>query len=353
MSKLVVPACCLAAAVMGLWSADAAAAPTYRLTILGLMPKTGWMNNAYINADGTVAGNAGLKSDPKVIDTHMFRAVGGTPEIAAAPDAKATTTAANIDSMGRVAGTLSKPGWPDRVVVWGGADRGEVIATGTARGGNGRGDVVGFVKRKPRLWTLEGRTVTVTADFIESDDWPLVVNDAGVVAGTTFTDDRHQAAIWTEGGGTQLIDPVPGQPQALTFAHGINAGGEVVGHAYTLGAPSAPMRWTAIDGVELLPALDGCGAPTALASNASGTIVGGCTSIDSVRLRNGGAWIWTRAGGLRTLFDVTDPADPRRRQMEFWEASGINDRGQIVGSGFYKDKNWRVTFVLDPIEEAR
>lgn len=344
------PLGCLGLALL-LGTAAARAAPSYRLTLIGLPPKVGQVQGGVANDAGVVAGSAFLNADPASVGLHLARwtAEGGLA-IAGEGRTRGSAYSVGIDAAGRVYGTLVVRGRPDRVVLWDGAGGEAVVGQGIASGVNRAGDVAGFAAERPTLWQADGRVVPVDAAFHQGST-DLFVNAARTVAGTTTVGGRFRATVWSEAGGARVLVPPDGEDGAHTRASGIDDAGRVLGRlSHPVAAPAeVPFRWDAVAGYEWLPVLPGCSGPLPLAggAEAGAAVVGGCTAVDPVPLPFGGAWIWTPRDGVRAVHALVERADPRRDRMVFDDARSLGTDGRIAGTGRYK--GWSVVYLLAPL----
>jgi probable HAF family extracellular repeat protein len=156
------------------------------------------------------------------------------------------------------------------------------------------------------------------------------VNDRGQVVGYLSPGGAASFAhafIWEQGRFTDL-GTLPGTN--LSFANAVNERGQVVGQSYNTRAPGTARAFLWEDGV----ILDlGMAAPQHTLSdpraiNKKGEIVG----TSGVKL-TAVAWLW-RDGAMRDLNTLIAMDDPARPFVQLVEASGINDRGEIIARGY-------------------
>ncbi|MEP6535926.1 MAG: PEP-CTERM sorting domain-containing protein [Bryobacteraceae bacterium] len=296
----------------------------------------------------------------------------------------AKSSAYNINSLGAVVGTAAAPSGAGSAFV---SQGGSMSALPTVQGAssqansiNHSGTVAGTV------YTLSGAQATVWAGGLFSnlgtlggvDSYALAINDAGSVAGsaTLSSGDAH-AFLATNGG---LTDLGTLGNSSWSAAYGVNNYSQVTGYSSTSDGGFRAFRWDAnagmIDigtlggssyGMALNDAGDVVGASaspqgslhaflwtggimqdlgtlggrssSAYGINSSGFIVGNSYVPDSESTH---AFLWMGAG----LLDLNSflPIDSG------WvlnEAYGINDRGQIAGSGTYQGQTR--AFRLDPL----
>jgi probable HAF family extracellular repeat protein len=145
------------------------------------------------------------------------------------------------------------------------------------------------------------------------------MNDRGQIVGGNW--------VWRASTVTHLTG-LPSLPDLGVMARAINVSGVVVGSAATGTGPVQPALWR--NGkITDLGSLPGITHSTARAINAAGDVVGTaddeCFPCAAPR-----AWRW-RAGVLTPLDDLI----PAGSGWTLREANGVNDRGQIVGTGLH------------------
>ncbi len=215
-----------------------------------------------------------------------------------------------------------------------------------ATGVNTAGQIVGFALCDCSLptvaWTLQGSTVTnlATLGGAEAEAWGI--NDAGQIVGAAdiATAGVTHAALW-QAGTVRDLGALPGGHFSEAVA--INAGGVAVGFS-TLAETSSGVtldfgdRHAVVfhDGVltDLTRDLPFDNDAFATGINVHGTIVGA---------RAGRAFVWQNGVGtdLNTLI-------PANAGITLTSANGINDAGQIVGTGRVAGSSIPVAFVLTP-----
>jgi probable HAF family extracellular repeat protein len=137
---------------------------------------------------------------------------------------------------------------------------------------------------------------------------------------------QFRAAIWRPDGMMQELPPLPGDSTSAATA--INDNGQVVGISgacgIAVGGVSAAHAVVWENGVPAdIGNLGGHSWNTPTAINNQGTVVGFSLLAGQDGTRNYEAFIWTRAGGMRSL---GKPAGDVRSA-----AFGVNDKGQVVG----------------------
>ena len=169
------------------------------------------------------------------------------------------------------------------------------------------------------LGTFAGIVPTVTG-----------INASGQVSGfVTLADHSTRAVRYTPGSGWQL-------PQGLdvrsSTANGINASGDLAGQYTTASGASHAFRWRDGSGVEDIAPISGTNSQ-GLAINDAGVVVGVSTDVS-------GFVAFSAAPGLPAQALPTLGGG-------FDFACGINNAGQITGSGFTSDMMQRA-FRFDP-----
>jgi probable HAF family extracellular repeat protein len=154
------------------------------------------------------------------------------------------------------------------------------------------------------------------------------INGAGkVVGGSNSGGTSTHAVLWSKGGGIQDLGVLPGGGD-YSRAHGINRFGHVVGESSTVGSTIHGFSWSKAQGMQDLGPLPSGHFSYATGINNRGQIVGAsdggsrCPIIACER-----AVLWTPTGihGLGTL-----------RNSYSSRAYGINSAGQVVGFSLFR-----------------
>lgn len=250
------------------------------------------------------------------------------------------------------------------------------VGVGVANDVNDAGQVTFEFLDRPYVWTAAtGRTALPTLAFATYGSFPNAINNLGHVVGMASSyvephaffydgqrvidlgiglsvahdvNDRDwivgsmsaqgRAFLWRQGVTTDL-GVLPGHSYAE--ARGINFSGQVTGHSAQQGyGVIHAFRWEPGTGMQDLGVLPGNSKSTAYGINAHGHVVG-----DS-EMR---AFLFTDAAGMRELrpmLDTTDWID----WTELRGARGINDLGQIVGTGVSRRTDYTIAACrLDPL----
>jgi VCBS repeat-containing protein/probable HAF family extracellular repeat protein len=202
--------------------------------------------------------------------------------------------------------------------------------------------------------------------------YPQGINAAGAVVGTSFYNGMQVAFLYTDAGGIQIAGGAPSSTRTY-LGYDVNDAGKIVGYSYPIGAfitgpdgvgvgtlgtgwayavnnsdqvtgstgafdpDSHLFRYTPGVGVVDLGSLPG-GETVGLDINAAGQIVGKGKAGDGVDH----AIYWDDADGLVDLNHLIAPESGWFLQS----ATGLNDQGQIVGSGVINGQTR--AFVLTP-----
>lgn len=232
---------------------------------------------------------------------------------------------------------LSVRTWADTVSVVSPVDAPGANRYTDAAGINNRGEIVGsFADAESRLQGYVFRKGTFDPlDSPESNTVPLGINDRGDVVGFGVENGSEIHGLqWDKGGGepTEIDAPESGltgaPPAGITFFHGINNRGQIVGHSRKdVHAPAQLFLWDApefsffqIDGVLVVDR-----GRESLGINDRGQIVG-----------------TRQMGGINEGFLIDNGnITPIKIGVNGTYASGINNRGQIVGTYFDADNRER------------
>ncbi len=306
-----------------------------------------------------------------------------------------TSVAKAISNAGVVVGSSTLAG-VSRAVRWSG---GSIVNLGTLPGGGGStanavndaGQIAGTADRlttrygSPVRWNAAGVIQDLGGPADDRLGAGNGIDPAGRVAGgqrPAGSEGGPLAILYDQAGApAELGDP----PDSLGAANAVNAAGQVVGD------PAFVWRGGHLT---KLPGLPGGSAewyqPTATAINISGQIAGSASASSSIDHRaviwRGGAVAdvgtidgiaFSEATGINAAGQVVGTADPKCRPCPaprawFWqpggvitaldtlipagsgwtlrEANGINDRGQIVGSGLHGGALH--AFLLTPVFSA-
>jgi uncharacterized membrane protein len=218
------------------------------------------------------------------------------------------------------------------------------VANGIGRGGTIIGTGTGWSSTRAVTWdaraviaaALTGAAPPAPTDLPipQFNTFALGVNGLGQVVAEGGSGFGTRPYLYTPGGG---VTALPYAPPLSFVPAGINDRGEVIGGNHL---------WTAEGGLRRLGSLTGGSGVNALAINNHGTVVGhGDGTYGSGYFTSYNAFVWTEDDGAVALDGLTDGL-PEGWHLDL--ASGINDRGQIVGAARGPD-NYRRPFLLTPV----
>lgn len=297
------------------------AAPLYNITAIGgtVGPRTEAFS---VNAHGAVAGTAidlqgyshGFVDDSLfAVDTEA-RDINDAGAIAGSRDGVATLWVGGLErNLGTLGGSSSAAT--------------SISNTGFVTGGAARSDgsIHAFLYRDGvmiDMGTLGGSASTGYG-----------VNDAGQVVGSTFTARGYEKAfLWEAQNGMRDLGTIGGT-RARALA--VNAAGVAVGASTNAARYYHATLWDRSGGVVNLDTLGGSSS-YAYDINGEGSVVG--TSYDVQGRARAFLWIDGVLFDLNSLIDGTD-------DWTLTAAYGINDSGQIVGTGFHNGQS--AAFRLD------
>ncbi len=200
--------------------------------------------------------------------------------------------------------------------------------TGSAQASNGARHAAVWAARQPRDLGLLGQ-----GDYSSGRD----INDAGDVVGEAnlVPSGKPQAFLW-HAGKMQQLEGLPGG--TTCSAQAINKSGVIVGSCDLTGGLGHGVIWRngSVADLGILGEPDE-GTSLALDINGLNQVVGVAQPEDG-HLR---AFLWEN-GKLTDLNDVIDPQSGWRLLV----ASRINDKGEILGRGYYK--GYIHAFTLEP-----
>lgn len=262
------------------------------------------------------------------------------------------SSVAGINDSGDMAGASStapvqkidkKTGWiyyvqTDHAVTWSSGLTIKKLATGFAVGINSSGEVVGSDGTSAILWSGSTKTNLGTLGGSGYQSVAFGINGSGQIVGYAPTNDLDQtqrAFLWTPrtpngtSGTMQNLDLL-GSPGFGSVGMAVNATGQVVG-SYGGGGPQA-FLYTG-GAMYNLGTIDAVGGTSeARGINASGLVVG-YTIGDAPEVDH--AWVWVPSqpnGTSGQLTDLNSLIPAGSGWLLNW-STGINDAGQIIGTG--------------------
>lgn len=248
-----------------------------------------------------------------------------------------------INDAGQVVGASSTP-TSEHATLWSGSSHTPVDlgtlggATSQALAINNAGQIVGYSDTKASaannfssanhatLWSGSSYTAVDLGTLGGTHSYAFAINDAGKMAGWSYTTGNIQAAVWNaHHTGTDLGTPLGAYRSA---AYAINNVGQVAGFALLHGA-NRGIVWNGTTATEL-DALPTASFSDPNAINNVGQVVGDSliylTATDFVW--HGTIWNGTTATDLNSLLD----ASTVDAGWVLNNAFGINDNGWIVGN---------------------
>lgn len=193
---------------------------------------------------------------------------------------------------------------------------------------NNAGQTVGdfFDKLGQHCFIFENGKITdmgTSAD--EHSRFCTAINDFGLVVGEENSGHIHSSFLFENGVRREL----PSLGGGFTKAYSVNNAGMVVGESRMPSGTPHAVIWQDAQ-IRDLGSLSGEGRSMAYAVNNKGQVVGASSVNGS---SEGHAFIW-QDGRMVDLDTLLPPGSGWR----LWQAEGINDHGQIIGSGSYRGK---------------
>jgi probable HAF family extracellular repeat protein len=326
------------------------AAPTYRITDLGVLPDG--PNTSYataVNRFGAVVGAAAQYADNKTIDiATLWDPVAGTIEIGLMQPEDLSSAATGINTNGQVVG-ISGRGFHEKAFMWtlvgGMEDLGSFSKTRPRTNAisiNEAGDVAGYSLVRDDvfhafLWRRGIGLIDIGTLPIghpnRSNAFGFCINDLGQIVGQS----NGHAFFWSEL--TGMIDLGTLHRDRSSMARSINNRGQVVGFSW--GLAMRPFIWSAAAGKKAMGTFDGLNTQ-ASSINAFGKVVGSAGLNDQVF-----AVYWDKPSMPVNLNDLVDSADPLKSIALLQDARSINDSGEVAASGLIAGQ--RHAFLLKPI----
>jgi probable HAF family extracellular repeat protein len=292
------------------------------VTELGLLPGGSYSVPTDINDFGVVVGGA----DSLVSYTDNSQTQTMTAQISFV-----WSKAAGLQTFG----FLNYPSYPNRAYSYATSinNSNQILVSRGVRANDG---MISFLSGSSGLVQLP------TAGDTEA----LAINNLGKIvgwSGSAFNRDDccspaygPRSSIWVSGQVVELGTLLPQSeltfyPKNYGVAGDINDMNQVVGWSqYVPTGVSPPIRraylWTQSDGMKDLGVLSGDVSSEAVKINSSGQVIGKSYSDPNATH----AFFWTNAYGMRNLNDLNIRG---RAGWQFVTATGINDAGQITGSG--------------------
>ncbi|MEK8032721.1 hypothetical protein AACH06_18020 [Ideonella sp. DXS29W] len=330
-----------AALGFGLAATAWSAAPTYRVTDLGIPQGATSTQPVALNDAGEVLGEARLFDQQVAIRPFIWSAETGTRWWDVSLTSGRNDLGA-LNNRARAVGTHQKGQGASQAFVWTEANGvrliGGLVPGGSSFGNaiNDRAQVVGTAMTddgSPHLFVWSASEGMVDRNPPDArGSYGYAINLVGQAVGTmVMTDGRMRALLVEPRGRAKRLGCIGGDDvQACNSqALGINVHGEVVGVSGT-GARSRGFIWSAESGMRDIAA-DGPYEDhevRAQAINAAGQVVGSLMVQNFFR-----AAYWDAANGLHDIADLIDPADPLAGKVKYTLPVGINAAGQIALTG--------------------
>jgi probable HAF family extracellular repeat protein len=168
------------------------------------------------------------------------------------------------------------------------------------------------------------------------------VNDSGAIVGIRQTNTLTRAFL-LDRHGFQELGTLDGDPDGVSVAFAINASGVVVGYSQFVDVGQRAFAYSsgAMRDLGVLPGAPdsppGWGYSVAFAINTAGDIVGESSGVGFLH----------HDGAMQDLNDAIDHDENGWPRIH--TATGINDRGQIVGNAYFGDRPGLHAFRMTPV----
>jgi probable HAF family extracellular repeat protein len=326
LSRLIAAVLLLGALARGSYAAPA----TYFITDLGVSEGGSYSRGHAINNKSEVVGQF---ENGAGYGRAFIWSAGGSGIESYSGYRGTTTSPESINDNGQTAGYSGTDGG-DRAYLWTRQNFENLgtLPNGTsshANGINNSGQVVGYSGgpdlNRAFLWTSVGGMINLGTLPGRNDSTATGINDGGQVVGYSNSGDGPHAFLWTTADGMIDLETLAGGN--ISLANAINNSGKVVGLSNN-GEGEYAFLWTSADGMQSLGKLPNASDSTASDINDTGQVVGSSGS-DVVKR----AFLWTSADGMSDLNTLLDPITGFNWVLT--SARGINNKGQIVGTGLH------------------
>jgi len=318
----------------------------YTVTDLGTLGGPTSVANA-ISQNGIICGNAQLS--PSRNHPFVYQGSGSIHDLGLLDPVNGVVgDATSVNSQGQIVGfsDAQVPGDPFHAFLYN--ESGPLIDLGTlggqqslAYGINESGQIAGYAQTASGamhgvLWTVGGATIDLGAGFLG-----LAINNTGLTGG--FSTQTQHAAIYNLSSGSITDLGTFGGTESQVSA--MSDTGLVVGEAETPTSTHA-FLYDINTGVltDLGNLSSSAWASEAASVNDLGQVVGGY-ALDGT-YAEGAAFIYNKAGGMQNLNNLIDPS----LGWDLTGTGGINDAGEIVGSGYNPQGQFHA-FLLTPVPE--
>jgi probable HAF family extracellular repeat protein len=307
----------------------------YSITDLGTLGGT--LSHARaINDRGMVVGGSELACDCK---GHPFLWWGGMMHDIDPPGGGSSSDDAyGINNLGQVVGDAF--GHP--FIFSRGVGMTDLGFAGFAYKVNSKSEVIGQSSVPPHafVWT-NGSSIdlgTLGGNGVSS---AYGINNQGEVVGQATGLNFFHAFVWTRSGGMRDLGTLDGNTTSTSGASAVNDLGQVVGSSYSQALGTTHAVYFSDHGVLDLGTLGGLSSAHAL--NNLGQVVG-----DSYTAFGDHAFITDLQGG--PIIDLNALIPPDSGWDHLFTADGINDAGQIVGTGQMPGYDIMHAYLLSPVE---
>ena len=301
---------------------------TYAITDLGTLG--GNVSYAHgINNRGQVVGGAQLECNCM---THPFLWAGGALHDLGAMAGAASNWAFGVNDLGQVAGSSA------HAFLWS-RDSGmmDLGFPGEASKVNNRTQVAGTMYGSPPqafLWT-DGHLDQLGSLYSGSGSWAYGLNNLAQVVGQSGS----RAFLWTEQTGMKDLGTFDGTFFSTSGANAINDLGQIVGSSYSSAFGTSHAAYFTREGPIDLGTLGGYSEGSAV--NNVGQVVGDSDFRAFLTDLNGGP-----------MLDLYTLIPPDSGWVRLTSADGINDAGQIIGTGVLPGYDNVHAYLLTPRDDV-
>ena len=286
---------------------------------MGSLPGGNFSNALAINSEGDVTGQTSSGSG-----NFGFLYKNGTMQELVPPAGQTSSSGLAINDSDQIAGFSANP------AIWNGPNSPQTLFTNgidaQALAINNAGEAAGYSYESPAwIWTpATGKVSIGTLGGENSTAWGI--NQLGDVVGESQDrSDNIFAFLWTPQNGMVSLGG------NRSYAYAINNSEQVVGYMENSEDDGTiAFLWDPVHGLQSI------GPGTAYGINNHGQVVG---------VGNGGAMIWDSINGMQNLNSLI----PANSGIFLNQANGINDSGEIVGTGVVGGEE--VGFILTPVPE--
>lgn len=321
-------------ALLVLFGMSTASSVQYSIIDLGTLESDPESKAFGINDDGQVVGYSGTVQGPEA-GRRAFLWDNGTMLNLGTLGGN-HSEAYGINNSGQVVGISTLPTGEDDVrgFLW---ENGSIIDLGTLAGGwteahaiNNSGQIVGY--SGANAFVLENGSMSRLGSWTDSGR-AYAINDTGQIAGYCFGSGYPPTACLWE---NASITPLGTLGGSYSYAWDINGYGQIVGSSTIAGVPSYThaFLWEN-DAMTDLGELQGSSSSEAYGINDAAQIVG---------WSGGRAFLWENG----TMINLNELLSSRSGWVVLYEATGINNIGQIVGTGII-DSGECHAFLMTPV----